>query len=72
MFITNNGSVYILKNPQKTKEVYDMMKSSFYIFHIPLNLILKIQGITIIGKLGPFLSSLSKDTNNFTCQKYLS
>lgn len=60
----------ILRNQKKTKETYDVILSSFYMFHIPMSLILKVQGFTIIGKLGPFLSSLSEYTDNFTLHKY--
>ena len=59
-------SLELLSDKNKTKEVYEIIKSSLCFFLIPITLMRKIKGITIIGQLEPLLNSMCEYTNKFS------
>lgn len=56
----------LLSDKNKTKEVYEIIKSSICFFLIPITLMRKIKGITIIGQLEPLLNSICEYTEKYS------
>ena len=55
-----------LSDKNKTKEVYEIIKSSICFFLIPITLMRKIKGITTIGQLEPLLNSMCEYTEKYS------
>ena len=63
---TSKAFSEVLSDKNKTKEVYEIIKSSICFFLIPITLMRKIKGITIIGQLEPLLNSMCEYTEKYS------
>jgi hypothetical protein len=54
----------IIENQQESQKIYDVVKDSLFLFFIPKNLMKKIRGISIIGRMDIIFSSLYSDVRH--------
>ena len=54
----------LIETQQETQKIYDVVKDSLSLFFIPKNLMKKIRGISIIGRMDIIFSSLYSNVNH--------